>query len=104
MKIGLTERQEKLFDFIVGYASDRGYFPSTDNIAEFMGYKSRKAVYAGLLSLRKKGMIERSRRGKYQVSTDRDKKYRELGERLNVIYGIVRRNQILLRKVLDRVD
>jgi repressor LexA len=59
MAKGLTERQQEVFNFIVGYIENRGYPPTIREMQEGLGIGSLRGVTIHLDALHKKGFIER---------------------------------------------
>ena len=59
MAKGLTDRQQEVFNFIVGYIEDRGYPPTIREMQEGLGIGSLRGVTIHLDALHKKGFIER---------------------------------------------
>ena len=59
MAKGLTERQQEVFNFIVGYIEDKGYPPTIREMQEGLGIGSLRGVTIHLDALHKKGFIER---------------------------------------------
>jgi len=59
----LTERQRRVFDYLVEFLQERGYPPTLSEIAVELGL-SRVGVMKHLLTLERKGYIRRSRRAR----------------------------------------
>ena len=57
----LTQRQQSVFDFIVGYIDRHGYPPSIREIGAAFGISSLRGVTVHLDALEKKGFIRRER-------------------------------------------
>ncbi len=55
----LTERQQRIYDFIRGKIRNRGYGPTVREIGENFGIKSPNGVMCHLKALEKKGLITR---------------------------------------------
>ena len=55
----LTDRQREILDFVRGYATERGYWPSFREIQKHFGFRSTNAVMGHLRALESKGAIER---------------------------------------------
>ena len=58
-KLPLTERQRKIFDFILSNISKFGYPPTIPEIQEKFSFKSPNAVQDHLEALERKGYISR---------------------------------------------
>lgn len=56
---GLTRAQFDLLTFIRGYAEDKGYPPSFDEMCEAMGLASKSGVHRLLVALEERGAIRR---------------------------------------------
>ena len=56
----LTRRQREILDYLSEYASENGYAPSFDEIAERFDYASLATVHEHLSNLERKGYIKRS--------------------------------------------
>lgn len=54
----LTEMEQELYKFLVGYIKENGYSPSYREIAEGIGIKTKSTVLKKLQSLQKKGKIQ----------------------------------------------
>ena len=59
MAKGPTERQQEVFNFIVGYIEDKGYPPTIREMQGGLGIGSLRGVTIHLDALQKKGLIER---------------------------------------------
>jgi len=59
MAKGLTERQQEVFNFIVGYIDDKGYPPTIREMQVGLDIGSLRGVTIHLEALHKKGYIER---------------------------------------------
>ncbi|MCX6376743.1 MAG: transcriptional repressor LexA [Armatimonadetes bacterium] len=55
----LTQRQQSVFDFVIGYIDRHGYPPSIREIGAAFGIKSLRGVTVHLDALEKKGFIRR---------------------------------------------
>jgi len=55
----LTKRQREILTFLESYASERGYAPSFEEIAERFNYNSLATVHEHLSNLERKGYIKR---------------------------------------------
>lgn len=56
----LTRRQREILDYLSEYASENGYAPSFDEIAERFDYASLATVHEHLSNLERKGYIKRN--------------------------------------------
>ena len=56
----LTKRQRQILDYLTSYASEHGYAPSFEEIAEHFNYNSLATVHEHLSNLERKGYIKRS--------------------------------------------
>lgn len=56
---GLTEKEQKVYDYIVKEQEKIGYPPSVREICEYMGLKSTSSAHSYLVSLEEKGLIKR---------------------------------------------
>ena len=56
----LTKRQRQILDYLTSYASENGYAPSFEEIAEQFNYNSLATVHEHLSNLERKGYIKRS--------------------------------------------
>jgi repressor LexA len=59
MAKGLTDRQQEVFNYIVGYIETQGYPPTIREMQEGLGIGSLRGVTIHLDALQKKGFIER---------------------------------------------
>ena len=59
MAKGLTERQQEVFNFIIGYIETKGYPPTIREMQEGLTIGSLRGVTIHLDALQKKGFIER---------------------------------------------
>ena len=59
MTRGLTDKQERILNFIVEYVSDKGYPPSIREIGNHFNISSLRGVTVHLDALERKGMIKR---------------------------------------------
>jgi repressor LexA len=55
----LTQRQREIYDFVVGYADERGYPPTVREIGEAVGLASPSTVHAHLANLERAGYLRR---------------------------------------------
>ena len=60
MTRGLTDKQEKILNFIVEYVGDKGYPPSIREIGNNFGISSLRGVTVHLDALERKGFIKRA--------------------------------------------
>jgi repressor LexA len=60
MTRGLTEKQERILNFIVDYVDDKGYPPSIREIGNAFGISSLRGVTVHLDALERKGYIKRA--------------------------------------------
>lgn len=56
----LTKRQRQILDYLTSYASEHGYAPSFEEIAEQFNYNSLATVHEHLSNLERKGYIKRA--------------------------------------------
>ncbi len=63
----LTERQQQILDYIVGFRRSQGCSPSIPEIQREFGFRSPNAVTGHLLALESKGLIRRANRGSRQI-------------------------------------
>ena len=54
----MTQRQQQIYDFIVGFIEDNLYPPTIQEIGEGVGLASKSNVFAHLLAIQEKGYIE----------------------------------------------
>lgn len=54
----MTERQQQIHDFIVGFIKDNLYPPTIQEIGEGVGLASKSSVFNHLLAMQNKGYIE----------------------------------------------
>ena len=59
MDLGLTKRQQEIFDFIKRYAGRYGYPPTVREIGKAVGLHSSSTVHAHLANLEKSGLLRR---------------------------------------------
>lgn len=59
MTMGLTQRQEECFDFIVGYLDGKLKAPSLDEIQDFLGLRSKSGAHRIVKELEDRGLIRR---------------------------------------------
>jgi repressor LexA len=55
----LTQRQQEIWDFLVGYAERHGYPPTVREIGEAVGLASPSTVHAHLANLERAGLLRR---------------------------------------------
>jgi repressor LexA len=60
MDLGLTKRQQEIFDFIKRYAGKYGYPPTVREIGKAVGLASSSTVHAHLANLEKYGVLRRN--------------------------------------------
>jgi repressor LexA len=60
MDLGLTKRQQEIFDFIKRYAGRYGYPPTVREIGKAVGLASSSTVHAHLANLEKYGVLKRN--------------------------------------------
>lgn len=58
----LTEKQQRILDYIASFIAERGYPPSVREIGDAMGLRSPSTVHAHLKALRAAGYLERTER------------------------------------------
>lgn len=56
---GLTDKEQRIYDFIVEEQERVGYPPSIREICEYMGLKSTSSTHGYLVTLEEKGLIKR---------------------------------------------
>ena len=61
MDLGLTKRQQEIFDFIKKYSARYGYPPTVREIGKAVGLHSSSTVHAHLANLEKVGLLRRDR-------------------------------------------
>ncbi|HEY7178600.1 MAG TPA: transcriptional repressor LexA [Gaiella sp.] len=57
--MGLTGRQQEIWDFLVQYVDERGYPPTVREIGEAVGLASPSTVHAHLANLERAGLLRR---------------------------------------------
>ena len=57
-ELGMTDRQQQIYDFIVAYIEENLYPPSVREIGDGVGLYSTSSVYEHLKTLENKGYIE----------------------------------------------
>jgi repressor LexA len=57
--VGLTGRQQEIWDFLVGYVEKYGYPPTVREIGEAVGLASPSTVHAHLANLERAGLLRR---------------------------------------------
>jgi repressor LexA len=57
--VGLTGRQQEIWDFLVQYVDERGYPPTVREIGEAVGLASPSTVHAHLANLERAGLLRR---------------------------------------------
>src|SRR3954454_19892344 len=60
MDLGLTKRQQEIFDYIKRYAGKYGYPPTVREIGKAVGLASSSTVHAHLANLEKYGVLKRN--------------------------------------------
>jgi len=60
MDLGLTKRQQEIFDYIRRYAGKYGYPPTVREIGKAVGLASSSTVHAHLANLEKYGVLRRN--------------------------------------------
>ena len=60
MTRGLTDKQEKILNFILEYVTEKGYPPSIREIGNYFGISSLRGVTVHLDALERKGFIKRA--------------------------------------------
>ena len=60
MELGLTKRQQEIFDYIKRYAGKYGYPPTVREIGKAVGLASSSTVHAHLANLEKYGVLRRN--------------------------------------------
>ena len=55
----LTEKQQRVFDYLREYQRENGVMPSTRDIQQYFGFASQTAAVSHLRALEKKGVIQR---------------------------------------------
>lgn len=63
----LTDKQRRLWEFILGYYEDHSQFPSYADMQEAFGYSSSNSIYQHLVSLEKKNYLIKHSRGNYDI-------------------------------------
>ena len=59
VELGLTKRQQEIFDFIKRYSTRHGYPPTVRDIGKAIGLTSSSTVHAHLANLEKLGLLRR---------------------------------------------
>lgn len=62
MALGVTKKQSDLLDFIKQYVTQHGVSPSFDEMADYMGIKSRGNIHRYLEALTERGLIRRDQK------------------------------------------
>jgi repressor LexA len=60
MKIGLTEIQKNILDFLIDQIKGKGIPPTLADVAKHFGYKNRATVQQHLQAIEKKGYIRKN--------------------------------------------
>jgi repressor LexA len=63
----LTERQEKVLDYIHKYIENKGFSPTLDEIRQYIGVASIRTAAQYLESLERKGLLRRERNAKRNI-------------------------------------
>jgi len=63
----LTEKQQRLWEFIIAYIEDYSQFPSYADMQEEFGYRSSNSIYQHLNALEKKNYLTKPSRGNYDI-------------------------------------
>lgn len=63
----LTDKQRRLWEFILGYYEGYSQFPSYADMQEEFGYSSSNSIYQHLASLEKKNYLTKHSRGNYDI-------------------------------------
>lgn len=56
----LTEKQQRIYDYIVSFSEEHGYPPSVREIGQYVGLKSPSTVHFHLKGLEAAGMITKA--------------------------------------------
>jgi repressor LexA len=80
---GLTQRQKKVFDFLIHYIREKGFPPTLREIASHFGLRGPKAPQKTLQNLEKKGYIRRVPGGSRAIEILRDFSVKK-GEALSI--------------------
>jgi repressor LexA len=60
MQVTITDKQEKVLDFIRDYYLEKGFAPSLGELQEYLGTKTKRGVVVHLEALERKGFIIRT--------------------------------------------
>ena len=63
----LTERQQKVFDYIYEYIEKKGFSPTLDEIRQYIGVASIRTAAQYLEALERKGLLRRERNAKRNI-------------------------------------
>jgi len=62
-KLPLTDREQKIWGYILGYMADNGYSPTRQEIADSLKFNNRQIVQVHLVNMMKKGYVDLKGRG-----------------------------------------
>lgn len=82
---GLTERQQKILEFITSTVDDRGYPPSVREIGDAVGLHSPSSVHAQLATLAQKGMLTKDATKPRAIRVERPDRTAAVASRSDVV-------------------
>lgn len=63
----MNQNQKRCLDFIRGYIASNGYSPSYQEMADYLGFASKSAIFTIIKNLKDEGYIEVAKRGQRNI-------------------------------------
>lgn len=63
----MNQNQKRCLDFIKGYIASNGYSPSYQEMADYLGFASKSAIFTIIKNLKNEGYIKVAKRGQRNI-------------------------------------
>lgn len=63
----MNQNQKRCLDFIKGYIASNGYSPSYQEMADYLGFASKSAIFTIIKNLKDEGYIKVTKRGQRNI-------------------------------------
>lgn len=80
----MNQNQKRCLDFIRGYIAGNGYSPSYQEMADYLGFASKSAIFTIIKNLKDEGYIEVAKRGQRNIRLTECQNCQKLEKQLKI--------------------
>lgn len=80
----MNQNQKRCLDFIKGYIASNGYSPSYQEMADYLGFASKSAIFTIIKNLKDEGYIKVTKRGQRNIKLAECEKCKRLEKQLDM--------------------